>query len=313
MVSQFKQLYGEQPKSIKIMFPPASPEVFFAQFYKRYGSGSLLKCKGDGEVAETTEEFSKGLEKISDTERGFIQVVCKGPECPYQISNECGRMASLQVILPDLSGIGVWQINTGSYNSIVNINSAIEWLRGLCGRYAMIPITLMRVPQDIAYEGKRSKHYILQIDQNISIGEIQRFVSLTPVERALIPAPDEKKDELFYDANGKKPETQALPAPDEKNASQEAPQSTIVDAEIAKPQENSTEEKPSLKKAFDDDQKSSKRCDELFEGIKTCKTKKTVREYWAMLKNEHYFDGLVADHVSKLKDRMEAYYNSCKQ
>ncbi len=132
LVKQFKELYGDKPKRIKIMFPPASTEIFFAQFYKRYGVGALLKCKGDGEVAETTEEFSAGLEKIGETERGFIQVVCKGPECPYQKGGneycdkpQCGTMAALQVILPELSGIGVWQITTGSYNSIVNINSAI--------------------------------------------------------------------------------------------------------------------------------------------------------------------------------------------
>ncbi len=207
------------------MFPPASPELFFAQWYKRYGSGALLKCKGDGEIAETTEEFAKGLEKIGETDRGFIQVVCKGPDCVYQTGKnefcekpQCAAMAALQVILPELSGIGVWQISTGSYNSIVNINSALEWLKGLCGRYAMIPLWLMRVPQDIQYEGKKSKHYILQIDQNISIGEIQKFVSLTPVERALIPAPDEKKDELFYGKNGEKP---LLPAPEKEGLIEE--------------------------------------------------------------------------------------------
>jgi len=200
---QFRSLYGDKPKSIKIMFPPAAPELFFSQWYKRYGKSTLVKCKGDGETATTTQAFADGLEKINEDERGFLVVRCLGPECIYQKRNECGRMASLQVILPDLKGLGVWQINTGSYNSIVNINSAIDYLKGLTGRYAMLPITLMRVPTDIQHEGKRSKHYILQVDtQSISIGDIQKFVATRPIETALIPEADETKDALFYDEGG---------------------------------------------------------------------------------------------------------------
>ncbi len=210
---EFLERYGDKPKAIKIMFPPVPPGLFFQQFYKRYGSSTLVKCKGDGEIATTTEEFGKGLEKIGEDDRGFIQVKCLGPECPYQTgknefcsgSPECSRIAMLQVILPELPGMGIWQINTGSFNSIVNINSAIEWLAGLCGRFAMIPLTLMRVPQDIPYEGTKTKHYILQVDQNnFSIEDVQKL-ALRPVERALLPAPDETKDALFFDKDGKKP------------------------------------------------------------------------------------------------------------
>ncbi len=209
---EFEARYGNKPKAIKIMFPPVLPELFFQQFYKRYGKSTLVKCKGDGEIATTTEEFGKGLERIDEDDRGFIQVRCKGPACPYQLGDndvckkpECSRMAMLQIILPELPGMGIWQINTGSYNSIVNINSAIEWLKGLCGRYAMIPITLMRVPEDIQYEGNKTKHYILHVDQKaFSIGDIQKLALIAP-ERAMLPAPDESKDTLFYDNDGKKP------------------------------------------------------------------------------------------------------------
>jgi hypothetical protein len=199
---EFHKLYGEKPKSVTIMFPPVPPELFFAQFYKRYGSSTLVKCKGDGELATTTPEFAEGLKQVGEDERGFIQVECLGSECIYQNCKkpQCSRMACLQIILPELKGIGIWQINTGSYNSIVNMNSAVDWLKGLCGRYAMIPITLMRVPQDIQYEGKKSKHFILQIDQDsLSIGDIQRL-ALRPEVTSLIPPADESKDALFYDA-----------------------------------------------------------------------------------------------------------------
>lgn len=200
---EFAKLYGAKPKTIKIMFPPASPEVFFSQWYKRYGKSTLVKCKGDGEVATCVlPEFAEGLTRIGETDQGMIKVRCDGTECPFYKDNQCNRMATLQVILPEISGIGVWQINTSSWNSIVNMNSAVDWLKGLCGRYYMIPIILMRVETEIQYEGKKSKHYILQIDQNISLMDIQKM-ALKPAEMIALSAPDEEKDDLFYDGKGK--------------------------------------------------------------------------------------------------------------
>jgi len=329
---QFVDLYGDKPKRIKIMFPPAAPELFFAQWYKRYGSGSLLKCKGDGEIAETTQEFAAGLEKIGETERGFIQVKCNGPECVYQTGNnefcpkpQCATMGALQVILPELSGIGVWQISTGSYNSIVNINSALEWIKGLCGRYAMIPLWLMRVPQDIAYEGKKSKHYILQIDQNISIGEIQKFVSLNTVERALIPGPDEKKDDLFYDKNGERPQ---LPAPEEVDTPENAQKGpTINDTKEDKPDgqpindlsgadtkpEPEGQKKPGpLAQEFEKHQKSRKVYLDLKAGIETMKTKKTASDYMLECKNKGYIDKMTDKDRVELKTWAESYLKGLK-
>jgi len=329
LIAQFKELYGDRPKAIKIMLPPADPELFFKQNYKRYGSGSLLKCLGDGEIAETMPDFAEGLEIIGETDRGFIQVKCLGPECPYQNGpkKQCARMASLQVILPELKGIGVFQINTGSFNSIVNINSAIEWIKGLCGRYAMIPLTLMRVPQDIAYEGKKSKHYILQIDQSISIGEIQKFASITPIERALIPAPDESKDELFYDANGKKPE---IAGPEEQKTAVNGP---TIDAEVktasvqggavtfAPPLESAALEptpapvskpKGPLTQAYEDGQKSRKVYNDLQVAMKTMKTRKDVADYCEKLKTEGFFDKISQEHREELKRWASAYMKGLK-
>jgi hypothetical protein len=310
------------------MFPPAPTDLFFAQWYKRYGKSTLVKCKGDGEIATCgSEEFAKGLEKIGEDERGMIQVKCLGPECIYQKSNECARMASLQVILPDLKGMGIWQINTGSYNSIVNVNSAIDWLRGLCGRYAMIPVTLMRVETEIAYEGKKSKHYILAVDQNsFSIGDIQQWAALKTVERALIPAPDESKDALFYDANGVK--TAELPAPEEpKNEEKPVsptvePEKTAQDGQQEAPKEQQgitgqavsaqtapaapAQPKGGLTDMFDKDQASRKKLSDLIKAIKGIK-KPYVKEYLGKLKAEGHIEQLIEPHKQELREWCRSY------
>ncbi len=195
-----QEVYGEEPKELKIMFPIEDPEIFFQQYYKRY-SYDLLRCKGDGECAMTWDEELGGMKEI---------------ECPckHLDDKKCKRIGILQFMLPDVKGAGVWQITTSSWNSIVDINSGIDYIRALTGRIRMIPLVLKRVPTTTQrIEGgkpKTGKHYTLQIDlDNISAREIQRLGQIEP-EKALmsaeIPVPDESKDDLFYPENGFKGE-----------------------------------------------------------------------------------------------------------
>jgi hypothetical protein len=306
LLKQFKELYGDKPTSIKIMFPPAPRELFFAQWYKRYGKSTLVKCKGDGEIATTSPEFSEGLEKIGEDERGFIQVKCLGPECIYQAKKkECQRMAALQVILPEIKGLGVWQINTGSYNSIVNMNSAIDWLTGLTGRYAMIPVTLMRQEQDIQYEGKRSKHYILQIDtQDVSIGMLQKFALDKAIEKSLIPAADESKDTLFYDKNGKKPPQIEAPA---ENAE------IIPEKPEKPPTEAKSKGKGPISEGFERNQKSKELKKQYWAAIKVMNHWADCYTYVMDMNNEKKFDLLTKEDRDELRKQVSAHLAKLKE
>ncbi len=200
---EFAKLYGDQPKSIKIMFPVASPDVYFPQFYKRYGSGTALKCKGDGETAVcATEEFSAGLTVIGKDELGMPKVKCLGRECIYYKQKECSEVGTLQALLPDLPGAGVWQITTGSYHSIVNLNSCIDYVRAMCGRAHMIPLTLERRMQEIAKDGKKTKHYILHINMDFKLADLQKFAQIDPTKMLLeLPAPEAEKEDILYQEN----------------------------------------------------------------------------------------------------------------
>lgn len=211
LVKQFKKLYGDKPKSIKVMFPPVSPDIFFQNFNKRYGT-NLLQCKGDSETAKCSlPEYAKGLEVIGTDAMGLTEVVCRGKECPYQKGDEklgikagsCKRIGTLQIILPEIDALGVWQITTSSFNSIVNLNSALDWLTGICGRYSMIPVNLVRIPTETAYiqdgKQKKSTHYCMQIDLNVSISEIQKLAMISPTQSMIaLPPPDESPDPLLY-------------------------------------------------------------------------------------------------------------------
>jgi Recombination directionality factor-like len=197
------KLYGDKPKSLKIMFPVANPETYFPQFYKRYGSGTLLQCKGDGETAVCSgEEFTKDLEIIGKNEMGMPKAKCKGKECPYYIAKKCTEVGTLQVLLPDLKGAGVWQITTGSYNSIVNLNSCIEYITAMCGRAHMIPLTLERREQEISHNGKKTKHYILHINMDFKLSDLQKHALIDPTRMLIeLPPVEAEKEDILFEEN----------------------------------------------------------------------------------------------------------------
>lgn len=200
---EFDRLYGEKPKSIRVMFPVANPDIYFPQFYKRYGSGTSLKCKGDGLEARCgTEEFTAGLKIIRKDEMGLPIVKCEGKDCIYYKKKECGEDATLQILLPELPGAGVWQISTGSFHSIVNLNSCIDYIIAVCGRAHMIPLQLERRMQETAHEGKKSKHYILHINMDFRLADLQKYAMIEPTRMMLeLPAPEEDKEDILLREN----------------------------------------------------------------------------------------------------------------
>jgi len=203
IVQEFKKLYGDQPKSINIMFPVANPDIYFPQFYKRYGSSTSLKCKGNGETASCgTEEFAKGLEVIGKDEMGLPIVKCLGKECPNYQKKECSEVGTLQILLPELPGAGVWQISTGSFNSIVNLNSCIEYITAVCGRAHMIPLTLERRLQETSHDGVKSKHYMLHINMDFKLADLQKFATIEPTKMLLeLPPPESEKEDILFREN----------------------------------------------------------------------------------------------------------------
>ena len=151
---EVQKVYGEHPKELKIMFPVNDPEIFFPQAYKFYGMGKGVKCIGDGQYAREA------------TDDGF-----KDKECPCQLLDvkKCNLRAHLLVILPDVNIGGVYQIDIGSFNSIVDINSGIDYVRGIVNiatgidRIALLPLRLTREPKVTYGAGSAQTHYTLKL------------------------------------------------------------------------------------------------------------------------------------------------------
>lgn len=185
---RFYELYGAEPKRITIAFGNDDPEFIFPQYYKAYGKSSGLKCKGDGETAS----------RITDKGE-LVEVDCPGPEhCDFARANGCKQMASLQFFIKGLPGIQIFQINTTSFNSIVNLNTGIELLQRVRGAKSIcgVWVDLLLVPQDAQANGKRVLIYVMKLDIKASLDNLAVLeCAFDPI--AALPAPDESRDEYL--------------------------------------------------------------------------------------------------------------------
>ena len=188
----FHELYGDKPKKVTIAFAYETVDENFPQWYKFYGKSSGLRCKGDGERAVRMAENGD-----------MVDVECPTPDfCKYCAGSngkpQCGRHASLQFFIKGIPGLNVFQINTGSFNSIVNINSSIELMRGWRNGAPIsgLWLDLELVPQFAQAEGKKVTIYTLRLNIKASLCEIleQRQDWRPP---AALPAPLDVYDPLL--------------------------------------------------------------------------------------------------------------------
>lgn len=189
---EVQAIYGKKPKELPIMFPVENEEVFFQQWYMRYAFG-VLKCIGDGRNARTWDEQING----------FKSVKCP---CEELEKRNCSRQGILQFLLYEVPGAGVWQIRTGSKNSIIDINSSIDYIRSMCERIRMIPLVLKReemtTPRSEEGKLKSSTHFTLKIDlANTTLKQLLEYARVKP-SQILLPSADLEEDEQYYPPGG---------------------------------------------------------------------------------------------------------------
>ncbi|KKL84441.1 hypothetical protein LCGC14_1964760, partial [marine sediment metagenome] len=125
---EVQAIFGEKPKELRIMFPIDDDEVVAQQWYRSYSSSRGLVCKGDGLTATCLMDTKTGARATRESEKAEMRegVTCQGEQCPEYQRRQCRRVMNLQFLLPEAPGLGVWQLDTGSFFSIVNINSNLK-------------------------------------------------------------------------------------------------------------------------------------------------------------------------------------------
>jgi hypothetical protein len=211
---EVKKVFGETPKELRIMFPTENSEQWASQYFRRYSPLGRLICRGDGETALVRTDFGMG----QPVSRGRLpaemkEISCNPRTCEYYQTSDCRRIMNLQFLLPDCPGFGAYQIDTSSYHSMRNVNSMVNFIRSICGRVSMIPLSLHLVEQEVDPEGWPATAYILNITCSYSLAKMQRLAQGPPAEALLLPPPDsEAPDDLFPLGPARKAESVQTPA-----------------------------------------------------------------------------------------------------
>lgn len=180
---EVQAIYGPKPKELDILIPSEDIDSFFPIFLKRYGEQYGLLCRGDGEVASVSADYivsgggeeygiiynngrfihaetGEELEVEDGSGRKWVKYPCPYKECKFYKTQKCTEVATLNVILYKVPGIlGVYSLDTGSFNSYVNIRNALMILRGMFGKVSFIPLKLKVRMQELHpfVKGKRIK------------------------------------------------------------------------------------------------------------------------------------------------------------
>ena len=251
---ELKKLLGDEPRELPIMIPIEDDELWCSQYYKRYSSYRGLTCKGDGKKC-LFRMLDKDTGAIAD--RNTKEVVkkydleCWGRECPMYQAKECKETMILQFIMPDLPGLGVWQVDTGSINSIRNINNAAAMIRAVYKRITFIPLTLTLEPQEVPdKDGTKKNIHALNLRTRGTMRELLTASTQQAHEWLLISAPAEDEapdDDGTYPAEVLKPLPQTEADKDWNNLKSATGQSVATATVIAtdgQPAAQKTEVKP---------------------------------------------------------------------
>ena len=197
---EIKKIVGGKPKRLNIIFPTEEVDKFAQQWLRCYSLTQGLVCKGNGVTATRKIDVETGdIARRTTKEWVFHDWGCDPDTCEQYLEKQCRRVMNLQFMMPDVPGLGCWQLDTTSFFSIVNINSCIDLIRTICGRISFIPLALSLEPLEVSPKGitKKTVH-VLTIRSEVKLVDIQRL-ALTPPERILLPALSEEEppEDLF--------------------------------------------------------------------------------------------------------------------
>ena len=198
---EIKHVLEDKPKQLNIIFPSEEKDKFIQQWLRCYSFTQGLVCKGNGVIATRKIDVETGDIARSTTQEWVFRDAwgCDPDTCEQYLEKQCRRVMNLLFMMPDVPGLGCWQLDTTSFYSIVNINSCIDLIRSICGRISFIPLKLSLEPLEVSPPGitKKTVH-VLAIRSDVKLADIQRL-ALTPPERIMLPALQEEEppDDLF--------------------------------------------------------------------------------------------------------------------
>jgi hypothetical protein len=164
-------------------------------------------------------------------------LTCTGRDCSeYQMKN-CKEQMNLLFIMPDLPGAGIYQIDTSSVYSIINVNSQLApgdpnrgvaegFIRAIFHRISFIPLTLKLAEKEVTPKDdpKHRKKIVrvLSLDTRYSLYQLKEaatkvsgLLSVGIPKPVVDEAPDDLDDEGTFAPEDTGPHTTAEATPEQ--------------------------------------------------------------------------------------------------
>ena len=198
---EIKEMFNsEEPTELDIAFPLSGldenglPDIggLFPQSYKYYGKSKGLKCVGDGETAMRANE--KGI---------FEETEC--PCDKFGQKDGCSKRASLFFFIPKITMGAIYVIDSGSFNTMVDIQSgiylALELLKDpITDEYnsiTMLPFKLRRMQRETQHDGRKDTHWPLTCELDLlteDIGKIRSGKTLFLEQKKVYQIPEREEE-----------------------------------------------------------------------------------------------------------------------
>jgi hypothetical protein len=247
---EVQAVYGKEPKALDVIIPVEDEEIWCNQYYRQYSSSRGLVCKGDGvtcrRMIDTKTGAIAGRETLTIDWREGLE--CLGKDCPDYKKKSCQEVMNLQFLLPKVEGLGIWQIDTGSIHSIMNINNCAELIRASVGRVSWIPLVLSLEPVEVINpdDGKKKTVHCMMLRYGGSMAELME-ASERPRREILLAAPSDNEapdDRLL--GTGTPEKTDELMGQVEDDIADLWPTETIFDstAQVVEQKQKTEQDKP---------------------------------------------------------------------
>ena len=209
-VDAFRDVYLDEegvcePTELRIVFPTDNPDDWNDQHWRCYGASWGLTCKGTGEQAQAKIDPSTNTwaDKNSKTWE-WRQLSKCGEACERAKDGRCKPIMRLSFLLPDVPGLGIWQIDSSSVNSMRNINGMVQLVQQIMGgRVAFFPFILRRHQITVQpREAKAKSVYVLDLrpDGLFTMGQARVLMEVkAALPAGILPEPPEEEvpEDLF--------------------------------------------------------------------------------------------------------------------
>jgi hypothetical protein len=185
-VRAFREHFGDEPRTINVMFGYPTAEENFEAWQEQWSAGGLVhRCDGETSV-------------LWRDEKGRLQKTPKA--CP----GGCKPVGRLSVVIPQLERMALVTVLTTSIHDILTIQQNLRAIELICNGLVGIPFLLTRVTRPISVPGDGGKR-VRREKSLLSIEADGRWVTrqLVAMEQAALPPapiPDEFAGQ--DDANG---------------------------------------------------------------------------------------------------------------